>query len=85
MAHKKGGGTAKNGRDSAGKRLGVKAYGGEFVRTGEVLVRQRGTRILPGKNVGRGSDDTLYALQDGVVRFEWASRDKKRISVYPAN
>ncbi|MCL6465250.1 MAG: 50S ribosomal protein L27 [candidate division WOR-3 bacterium] len=85
MAHKKGGGTAKNGRDSAGKRLGVKAYGGELVRTGEVLVRQRGTRILPGKNVGRGSDDTLYALQDGVVRFEWASRDKKRISVYPVN
>lgn len=85
MAHKKGGGTAKNGRDSAGKRLGVKAYGGEFVRTGEVLIRQRGTRILPGKNVGRGSDDTLFALQDGVVRFEWASRDKKRISVYPVN
>lgn len=85
MAHKKGGGTAKNGRDSAGKRLGVKAYGGEFVHTGEIIVRQRGTRILPGKNVRRGGDDTLYALRDGVVRFEWATREKKRVSVYPAS
>ncbi|MGQ9678718.1 MAG: 50S ribosomal protein L27 [bacterium] len=85
MAHKKGGGTAKNGRDSAGKRLGVKAYGGEYVHTGEIIVRQRGTRILPGKNVRRGGDDTLYALIDGVVRFEWATREKKRVSVYPAS
>lgn len=85
MAHKKGGGTAKNGRDSAGKRLGVKAYGGEYVHTGEIIVRQRGTRVLPGKNVSRGSDDTLYALIDGVVRFEWATREKKRVSVYPAS
>lgn len=85
MAHKKGGGTAKNGRDSAGKRLGVKAYGGEYVHTGEVIVRQRGTRIWPGKNVRRGGDDTLYALIDGVVRFEWATRDKKRVSVYPVS
>ncbi len=85
MAHKKGGGTAKNGRDSAGQRLGIKAYGGEFVRTGEVIVRQRGTRFLPGKNVGRGRDDTLFALMDGRVRFEWASRTKKRVSVEPVN
>lgn len=85
MAHKKGGGTAKNGRDSAGKRLGIKAYGGEYVHTGEIIVRQRGTRVLPGKNVRRGGDDTLYALIDGVVRFEWATRDKKRVSVYPAS
>lgn len=85
MAHKKGGGTAKNGRDSTGKRLGVKAYGGEYVHTGEIIVRQRGTRIRPGKNVRRGGDDTLYALIDGVVRFEWATRDKKRVSVYPVS
>lgn len=85
MAHKKGGGTAKNGRDSPGQRLGVKAFGGERVRTGEIIVRQRGTRFLPGRNVGRGADDTLYALRDGVVRFEWASRARKRVSVYPVN
>ncbi len=85
MAHKKGGGTAKNGRDSAGQRLGIKAYGGEFVRTGEVIVRQRGTKFLPGKNVGRGRDDTLFALTDGRVRFEWASRTKKRVAIEPVN
>lgn len=85
MARKRGGGTAKNGRDSPGQRLGVKAFASERVKTGEVLVRQRGTRFLPGRNVGRGKDDTLYALIDGVVRFEWVSRDKKRVSVIPMN
>ncbi|MEO0005622.1 MAG: 50S ribosomal protein L27 [candidate division WOR-3 bacterium] len=83
MAHKKGGGTAKNGRNSPGQRLGVKAFASERVRTGAIIVRQRGTRFLPGRNVARASDDSLYALVDGVVRFEWASRDKKRVSVVP--
>lgn len=83
MAHKKGGGTAKNGRNSAGRRLGVKRYGSESVRTGSILVRQRGTRFLPGENVGRAKDDTLFALAPGVVRFEFVSRQKRRISVLP--
>lgn len=83
MAHKKGGGTAKNGRNSPGQRLGVKAFASETVQIGDILVRQRGTRFLPGKNVARGKDDTLYALANGVVRFEWASRTKKRVSVVP--
>jgi len=84
MAHKKGGGISRNGRDSPGQRLGVKRFGSQFVRAGNVLVRQRGTRFFPGENVGRGRDDTLFALKDGIVRFEWVSKKKKRVSVYPA-
>jgi large subunit ribosomal protein L27 len=83
MAHKKGAGSTRNGRDSQPKRLGVKSYGGERVIAGNILVRQRGTRIHPGFNVGRGSDDTLYSLLDGVVKFEM-SRGRKLVSVYPA-
>ncbi len=82
MAHKKGGGSTRNGRDSQSKRLGVKRYGGQAVVCGNILVRQRGTRIHPGKNVLRGSDDTLYALIDGLVCFENA-RGRKQVSVYP--
>jgi len=82
MAHKKAGGSSRNGRDSAGKRLGVKEFAGEFVRAGSVLVRQRGTKFHPGKNVGVGSDYTLYALIDGYVIFE-KSKGKTRVSVYP--
>lgn len=84
MAHKKGTGSTRNGRDSNSKRLGVKAYGGETVTAGSILIRQRGTAVLPGENVGRGSDDTLFALSDGVVQFEnikRALRTRKRISV----
>ncbi|MGQ9708558.1 MAG: 50S ribosomal protein L27 [bacterium] len=84
MAHKKGGGTAKNGRNSPGQRLGVKAFASERVGTGAIIVRQRGTRFLPGRNVARAKDDSLYALADGVVRFEWVNRDKKRVSVVPS-
>ncbi len=84
MAHKKGGGSSRNGRDSASKRLGVKRYGGEFVRAGHILVRQRGTRIRPGKNVKRGGDDTLYAVADGVVVFDYARGGRKRVNVLPA-
>ncbi len=84
MARKKGGGTAKNGRDSPGQRLGVKVFASEWVRPGNIIVRQRGTRFLPGRNVGRGRDDTIFALTEGVVRFEWVSRDKKRVSVVPS-
>ncbi len=85
MSKKKGGGTSKNGRDSAGQRLGVKRFGSQQVSTGSILVRQRGTRFLPGPNVGRAKDDTLFALADGEVRFEHVSRNKKRISVIPAD
>jgi len=85
MSKKKGGGTSKNGRDSAGQRLGVKRFGSQQVSTGSILVRQRGTRFLPGANVGRAKDDTLFALADGEVRFEHVSRNKKRISVVPAD
>lgn len=84
MAHKKGGGVAKNNRDSAGRRLGVKIYGSQKIKTGQVILRQRGTKILPGRNVGRASDDTLFALADGVVRFEQVSKTKKRVLVVPA-
>lgn len=84
MAGTKSQGSSTNGRDSPGQRLGVKRYGGQLVLNGEVLVRQRGTKFLPGLNVGIGSDDTLFAKADGVVRFEWAYKDKKRISVHPA-
>jgi large subunit ribosomal protein L27 len=82
MAHKKGGGSTKNGRDSQSKRLGPKRADGQFVLAGNILVRQRGTKIHPGVNVGRGSDDTLFALKSGKVRFEPLGRDRKRVSVY---
>ncbi|MCY4624279.1 MAG: 50S ribosomal protein L27 [Chloroflexi bacterium] len=85
MAHKKGGGSSRNGRDSKGQRLGVKVYGGQVVRTGAVLVRQRGTRIIPGKNVGVGRDFTLFALADGEVKYEWAIKNRKMACVYPQN
>ena len=83
MAHKKGGGTTRNGRDSQGQRLGVKRYDGETVRAGTIILRQRGTKIFEGTNVGRGRDFTLYSLVDGTVKFEHQTRDKKRVSVYP--
>lgn len=82
MAHKKGVGSSRNGRESASKRLGVKRFGGQFVRAGHILVRQRGTRFHPGFNVGRGGDDTLYARIDGVVRFERKGRHRIQVSVY---
>tara|TARA_B100000686_G_scaffold170321_1_gene177529 strand:+ start:280 stop:537 length:258 start_codon:yes stop_codon:yes gene_type:complete len=85
MAHKKGQGSTSNGRDSIGKRLGVKKYGGETVKIGQILVRQRGTSFHPGENVGVGSDYTLFALTEGVVKFEYKTRSKQKISVYPAN
>jgi large subunit ribosomal protein L27 len=84
MAHKKAGGSTQNGRDSNAKRLGVKRYGGEQVNAGAILVRQRGTRIRPGANVGLGRDYTLFAKQGGQVRYEWAAQGKRRVSVYPA-
>ncbi len=83
FAHKKGMGSTKNGRDSESKRLGVKRADGQFVLAGNILVRQRGTHIHPGENVGKGSDDTLYALSNGVVRFERLGADRKKVSVYP--
>lgn len=83
MAHKKGGGTTRNGRDSQGQRLGVKRYDGEAVRAGTIILRQRGTKIFEGTNVGRGRDFTLYSLIDGTVKFEHQTRAKKRVSVYP--
>ena len=82
MAHKKGMGSTRNGRDSAGKRLGVKRSDGQAVLAGTIIVRQRGTKIRPGKNVGVGRDHTLFALVDGTVRFEHATKDKKKASVY---
>ncbi len=85
FAHKKGVGSTKNGRDSEAKRLGVKRADGQFVLAGNILVRQRGTHIHPGLNVGKGSDDTLFALESGVVRFERLGRDRKKVSIYPAN
>ena len=84
MSHKKGMGSTKNGRDSESKRLGVKRADGQFVLAGNILVRQRGTKIHPGNNVGIGSDDTLFALIDGKVKFERKGRDKKQCSVYSA-
>jgi len=83
MAHKKGQGSSHNGRDSESKRLGVKRADGQFVLAGNILVRQRGTNVHPGTNVGIGSDDTLFALVDGKVKFERKGRDKKQVSVYP--
>lgn len=81
MAHKKGGGSSRNGRDSQSQRLGVKVFGGERVRSGNILVRQRGTRIKPGRNVGVGKDDTLFATADGVVLYETIRDNRKRVSV----
>ena len=83
FAHKKGMGSTKNGRDSESKRLGAKRADGQFVKAGNILYRQRGTKIHPGLNVGRGGDDTLFALVDGVVRYERKGRDKKQVSIYP--
>jgi len=83
MAHKKGVGSSRNGRDSAAQRLGIKRFGGQFVKAGNILVRQRGTKFHPGTNVGKGSDDTLFALIDGVVNFERKDRDRLKISVHP--
>jgi len=83
VAHKKAGGSSRNGRDSAGRRLGVKRFGGQEVRAGSILVRQRGTKISPGENVGLGRDHTIFAKIDGVVQFESKGKDKKRVSVYP--
>ena len=83
MAHKKGQSSSRNGRDSESKRLGVKRADGQFVLAGNILVRQRGTKVHPGNNVGKGSDDTLFALIDGNVKFERKGRDKKQVSVYP--
>ncbi len=85
MAHKKGQGSTSNGRDSIGKRLGVKRYGGQAVKAGEILVRQRGTTFHPGMNVGIGSDYTLFSKVQGLVKFEYKTRKKQKISVYPAN
>ena len=85
FAHKKGVGSTKNGRDSESKRLGAKRADGQFVKAGNILYRQRGTKIHPGINVGRGKDDTLFALVDGRVSFERKGRDKKQVSVYPVS
>jgi len=84
MAHKKGQGSSRNGRDSAGQRLGVKRYGGQWVHAGSILVRQHGTQIHPGNNVGMGKDFTLFAKADGVVTYERLDRDRKKVSVYPS-
>ena len=83
MAHKKAGGRSRNGRNSPGQRLGVKKFGGERVIAGNIIMRQRGTKIRPGRNVGMGKDHTLYSLIDGAVKFEWAAKGKRRASVYP--
>lgn len=83
MAHKKAGGSSRNGRDSNAQRMGIKRYGGQNVIAGNILVRQRGTVIMPGRNVGHGRDNTLFALADGVVTFEQAGKNKKQVSVYP--
>jgi len=82
VAHKKGVGSSRNGRDSNSQRLGVKRYGGQFVRAGTIILRQRGTKFYPGENVGKGGDDTLFAKADGHVRFERWGRSRKRVSVY---
>jgi len=82
MAHKKAGGSSRNGRDSAGQRLGVKRFGGQRVQAGNILVRQKGTRIFPGENVGMGKDYTLFAKIEGIVKYEDKGRDKKQVSVY---
>lgn len=83
MAHKKGVGSSRNGRESHSKRLGIKTFGGEFVSAGSIIMRQRGTKIHPGNNVGIGGDDTLFAKIDGFVKFERKDRNRKKVSVYP--
>ena len=83
MAHKKAGGSSRNGRDSESKRLGIKAFGGELVNAGSIIVRQRGTKFHPGTNVGLGTDYTIFALVDGVVKFEHKNRKRYKVSVYP--
>ena len=85
MAHKKGQGSTQNNRDSAGRRLGVKKYGGETVKAGNIIVRQRGTKVHPGLNMGMGKDHTLYALVDGVVKFERKDKKRKKVSIIPAS
>ena len=85
MAHKKAGGSTNNGRDSNAKRLGVKKYGGQKVTGGSIIVRQRGTRIHPGTNVGLGRDFTIFSTIDGEVKYEWAAKGKRRVSVYPVD
>jgi len=84
MAHKKGQGSTQNNRDSAGRRLGVKIFGGQKVKAGNIIIRQRGTKVHPGKNVGMGKDHTIYALIDGVVKFEYKDKNRKKVSVYAA-
>lgn len=84
MAHKKGQGSTQNNRDSAGRRLGVKKYGGEFVRAGNIIIRQRGTKVHPGSCVGMGKDHTIFATVDGVVKFERKDKNRKKVSVVPA-
>lgn len=85
MAHKKGQGSTQNNRDSAGRRLGVKKFGGQFVRAGNIIIRQRGTKVHPGNNVGIGKDHTIFALIDGVVSFERKDRKRKKVSIIPAS
>ena len=85
MAHKKGQGSTQNNRDSAGRRLGVKKVGGQFVRAGNIIIRQRGTKVHPGNNVGMGKDHTIFALIDGIVSFERKDRNRKKVSIYPAS
>ena len=84
FAHKKGQSSTSNGRDSAGRRLGAKASDGEYVTAGSIIYRQRGTKVHPGTNVGKGGDDTLFAMCDGIVKFERMGKDRKKVSVYPA-
>lgn len=84
MAHKKGTGSTRNGRDSNAKRLGVKLYGGQRAKAGSIIIRQRGTKVHPGENVGVGRDDTLFALVEGIVTFERRGKSRKKVSVYPA-
>ncbi|MBR8830074.1 MAG: 50S ribosomal protein L27 [Chroococcopsis gigantea SAG 12.99] len=83
MAHKKGTGSTRNGRDSRSQRLGVKKFGGQVVKAGNIIIRQRGTKVHPGNNVGRGGDDTLFALIDGVVKFEYKTKSRRKVSIYP--
>lgn len=83
MAHKKGAGSSRNNRDSQAQRLGVKRYGGQFIHAGTIIIRQRGTRVHPGRNVSKGKDDTLFATIDGVVKFEYARGKRRRVSVLP--
>jgi len=82
MAHKKGQGSIRNGRDSKSKRLGIKRFAGQFVKAGSILIRQRGTKMLPGENVGKGKDDTLFALTEGFVTFERKGKDRKQVCIY---